>query len=67
MTDHIVKRLRFERLGVGLGALNPHLGEEGLCGREEIGIIEPAMSADRDRGIEVTDIHPAETLRPKFP
>src|SRR5690606_9487845 len=42
--------------------LNPHAGENGLMGREEIEIIAPAVEALRAEGIDATGPHPADTL-----
>jgi 4-hydroxy-L-threonine phosphate dehydrogenase PdxA len=42
--------------------LNPHAGEEGELGREEIDIIQPAIEAARNKGLEVTGPYPADTL-----
>lgn len=42
--------------------LNPHAGESGRMGREEIQIIEPAIAELRREGIDVTGPHPADTL-----
>ena len=42
--------------------LNPHAGENGRMGREEIDIIAPAIAALRAEGIEATGPHPANTL-----
>ncbi len=36
---------------IGVAGLNPHAGEGGLFGREEIEIIEPAMATARSEGI----------------
>jgi len=47
---------------VALAALNPHAGEGGALGREEIEIIRPAARALRDLGVECTDPKPADTL-----
>ncbi len=41
--------------------LNPHAGEAGLLGREEIDVIEPVLSALRDEGIQLTGPLPADT------
>ena len=47
--------------------LNPHAGEEGYLGREEIDVIEPAIAAARRSGIDVTGPYPADTLfQPRF-
>jgi 4-hydroxythreonine-4-phosphate dehydrogenase len=42
--------------------LNPHAGEEGNLGCEEIEIIRPAIEAARAQGLDVTGPHPADTL-----
>jgi 4-hydroxythreonine-4-phosphate dehydrogenase len=45
-----------------VSGLNPHAGEDGSLGREEIDIIEPAIEAARARGLDVTGPYPADTL-----
>jgi len=62
MTDDIMKRLSFDRPRIGIAALNPHVGEGGLCGREEIDVIGPAIEAAREQHVEVVGIYPADTL-----
>lgn len=47
---------------IGLCALNPHGGEGGLFGREEIEIIAPAADTAKNQGIDVTPPMPADTL-----
>lgn len=42
--------------------LNPHAGEGGHLGREEIDIIEPCLRALRERGCDVAGPLPADTL-----
>jgi 4-hydroxythreonine-4-phosphate dehydrogenase len=42
--------------------LNPHAGEDGRMGREEIEIISPAIEILRAEGIDATGPHPADTL-----
>ncbi len=42
--------------------LNPHAGEGGHLGREEIDIISPALTAVRARGIDARGPLPADTL-----
>ncbi len=41
--------------------LNPHAGEAGLLGREEIEAIEPALAALRDEGLALIGPLPADT------
>jgi 4-hydroxythreonine-4-phosphate dehydrogenase len=47
--------------------LNPHAGEGGYLGREEIDVISPALDAARARGIDARGPYPADTLfQPKY-
>jgi len=41
--------------------LNPHAGENGLLGDEELRVIEPALAMARNAGIDVTGPLPADT------
>jgi len=47
---------------LGMAALNPHAGEDGAMGCEEITIIQPAVDKLRASGINVSDPLPADTL-----
>jgi 4-hydroxythreonine-4-phosphate dehydrogenase len=42
--------------------LNPHAGEEGTIGREDVEIVAPAIRKLRDEGIEASGPHPADSL-----
>jgi 4-phospho-D-threonate 3-dehydrogenase / 4-phospho-D-erythronate 3-dehydrogenase len=62
-------RLHRALVGVGLSrprlavaALNPHGGEGGLLGREEVDEITPAIDQARLEGLDVTGPHPADTV-----
>jgi 4-hydroxythreonine-4-phosphate dehydrogenase len=47
--------------------LNPHAGEGGHLGREEIDVVAPAVEAARARGIQASGPYPADTLfQPKY-
>jgi 4-hydroxythreonine-4-phosphate dehydrogenase len=57
------------RAKFGIGAprilvtgLNPHAGENGYLGREEIDTIAPAIAAAQARGIDARGPYPADTL-----
>jgi 4-hydroxythreonine-4-phosphate dehydrogenase len=47
---------------LALAALNPHAGESGSIGLEEIEVLIPAATALRAEGIRITDPLPADTL-----
>lgn len=51
-----------ERPHVAVAGLNPHAGEGGLFGREEIEIIRPAIEACRGEGIDVSGPWPGDTV-----
>jgi 4-hydroxythreonine-4-phosphate dehydrogenase len=47
---------------IAVAGLNPHAGEGGHLGREEIDVIAPAVAAARARGIDAVGPLPADTL-----
>ena len=47
---------------IAVAGLNPHAGESGFLGREEIDVIVPAVAAARKRGIDADGPWPADTL-----
>jgi len=47
---------------LAVAALNPHAGEDGAMGDEEVRIIAPAIARLREDGIVVSGPHPADTL-----
>lgn len=47
---------------VAIAAFNPHGGDGGVCGREEIDIIEPAVRELRASGFPVDGPFPADTI-----
>lgn len=52
----------FARPRIAVAALNPHGGENGLFGREEIEIIAPAVARGQARGIACKGPFPADTV-----
>jgi 4-hydroxythreonine-4-phosphate dehydrogenase len=50
---------------LAVAGFNPHGGEGGAMGREEIEIVAPAVRILADLGVEVTGPHPADTLFPE--
>jgi 4-hydroxythreonine-4-phosphate dehydrogenase len=47
---------------LGVAALNPHGGEGGLLGREEIEVIAPAVKAAQAMGIDARGPYPADSI-----
>lgn len=47
---------------IGVCGLNPHAGDGGILGREEIEIINPAIKQVRKKGFNVSDAVPADTI-----
>lgn len=52
----------FARPRIAVAGLNPHAGEDGSIGREEIEIITPALDRLRQQGFDVTGPLPADTM-----
>ena len=50
---------------IGVCSLNPHAGEGGLFGREEMMVIQPGIQLARENGIEVDGPFPADTIMHK--
>jgi 4-hydroxythreonine-4-phosphate dehydrogenase len=49
---------------LAVAGLNPHAGESGSIGREEVEIVAPAVAVLRDLGVEASGPYPADTLFP---
>jgi 4-hydroxythreonine-4-phosphate dehydrogenase len=47
---------------IGVAGLNPHAGESGCLGREEIEVIAPVLDALRQTGLKLRGPLPADTL-----
>jgi len=57
-----LKAAGFETPRIGVAALNPHAGDGGNFGREEIDIIDPAVAAAKAEGIAVEGSLPSDTI-----
>lgn len=62
LIDEFMREMGCENPRVGVCALNPHAGEEGIFGDEEPTIIAPGVSAAVERGIDACGPFPADTL-----
>ncbi|HSP23663.1 MAG TPA: 4-hydroxythreonine-4-phosphate dehydrogenase PdxA [Saliniramus sp.] len=55
-------RFGIARPRLALAGLNPHAGESGAMGREDIEIVAPAVAQLRAEGIDASGPHPADTM-----
>lgn len=62
VTDASLKKLGIARPKIFVSGLNPHAGEEGLFGRDEIEIIAPAIARAAAGGIDVSGPFGADTM-----
>jgi 4-hydroxythreonine-4-phosphate dehydrogenase len=63
IVDHDLRRLwGIAAPRIGVCGLNPHAGESGHLGREEIDTVAPAIRRAAQRGIDATGPWPADTL-----
>ncbi|WP_244470221.1 PdxA family dehydrogenase [Microvirga vignae] len=62
LADRTMRRAGFARPRLAVAALNPHAGEGGLFGTEEIEIIAPAVAAAAQNGIDCRGPFPADTV-----
>ncbi|MEY2594371.1 MAG: hypothetical protein RI972_2060 [Pseudomonadota bacterium] len=51
-----------DRPRIAVAGLNPHAGEGGLFGREELDVIAPAIAAAQAQGIRADGPHPPDTV-----
>ena len=58
LADQGCKALGIKRPKIGVAGLNPHCGEDGLFGREEIEEMQPAIDAALAEGIDIPDRAP---------
>jgi len=62
LTDAQMRRAGFHPPRIAVAALNPHAGEGGAFGREEIDVIAPAVADARAAGIEASGPFPSDTV-----
>jgi len=62
LTYQTLQRAGFAQPRVAVAALNPHGGEGGTCGREEIDVIEPAVRELNAEGLPIQGPYPADTI-----
>ncbi|MEL6374312.1 MAG: 4-hydroxythreonine-4-phosphate dehydrogenase PdxA [Pseudomonadota bacterium] len=62
LTHDNLKAAGFERPRIAVAGLNPHAGDGGNFGREEIDVIAPAVEEGRGRGIDCAGPYPSDTV-----
>jgi 4-hydroxythreonine-4-phosphate dehydrogenase len=62
LTATALRAAGFQPPRIGVAALNPHAGDGGNFGREEIDIIEPAVKKAKARGLPADGPYPADTV-----
>ena len=62
LLDGCLKQAAIETPRIGVAALNPHGGDGGNFGREEIDIIAPAVNHARAKGLQVDGPFPSDTI-----
>nr|WP_305089332.1 D-threonate 4-phosphate dehydrogenase [Enterobacter asburiae] len=62
IADRFLKRVGFQQPRIAVAGVNPHAGENGLFGDEEIKIVGPAIDAMKAQGVNVTGPCPPDTV-----
>jgi len=62
LTNETLLLAGYNRPRIVVSAYNPHSGDGGLMGREEIDVIKPAVEKMKHKNINVTGPFPADTL-----
>ena len=57
-----LKRAGYEDPKVAIAAINPHGGDSGTCGREEIDVLRPAVARANAEGRNIVGPFPSDTL-----
>ncbi len=60
--NDLVKKFGIQHPRIGVCGLNPHAGEQGHLGHEEIEVITPTLETLRSNGLDLTGPYPADTI-----
>jgi len=60
--ESLVRDFGLDNPSIAVTGLNPHAGEGGLLGREEMAVIAPCIQEARKKGINASGPHPADSL-----
>jgi 4-hydroxythreonine-4-phosphate dehydrogenase len=62
LTHRELPRFGIARPRLALAGLNPHAGEHGVLGREEIDVLEPAVARCANAGVDIAGPFPGDTI-----
>lgn len=62
LANDTLRRGGFMNPRIVIAAINPHGGDSGTCGREEIDVLEPAVKLAAENGIRVDGPFPSDTV-----
>lgn len=62
LSHKVVTGAGIENPRIGIAALNPHCGENGDCGREEIDVITPCIEEMKAEGLNVSGPYPSDIV-----
>ncbi|MFI6522771.1 4-hydroxythreonine-4-phosphate dehydrogenase PdxA [Spirillospora sp. NPDC050679] len=62
LTHEALRRAGVAVPRIAVAGLNPHAGENGLMGREDLDVIAPAVRSARESGIDASGPWPADTV-----
>lgn len=62
LADRACRQMGVKRPRIAVAGLNPHAGEDGKFGREDIDVIAPAIAQARADGLEASGPWPGDTI-----
>lgn len=62
LAESLKKNFQIDKPRLALCGFNPHAGEDGILGSEEIEILIPAVNKLKEQGIDITMPKPSDTL-----
>ena len=66
LADAALRAAGFDNPRIAVAALNPHAGDGGNFGREEIDVIQPAVERAKAKGLNVQGPYPSDTVFLRF-
>lgn len=62
LADRCLREAGIAKPRIAVAAINPHAGDGGNCGQDEIEVIQPAVDAAIARGFDASGPYPADTV-----